>query len=68
MESSLTNDLSALETETFEIQDTAQLNTDQPAWSSCSTSSCCGCSSCSCGATSCSGSATSSTSTTSCSG
>ncbi|HIW61488.1 MAG TPA: hypothetical protein H9881_03445 [Candidatus Stackebrandtia excrementipullorum] len=68
MESSLRADLSALEMETFEIQDTTELVTDQPAWSSCSTSSCCGCSSCSCGATSCSGSATSSTSTTSCSG
>ncbi|TWJ15379.1 hypothetical protein LX16_1082 [Stackebrandtia albiflava] len=66
MESSLKNDLSALETETFEIQDTTELALDQPAWSSCSTSSCCGCSSCSCSSTSCS--STSSTSTTSCSG
>nr|PKY82491.1 hypothetical protein CYJ24_11635 [Actinomyces naeslundii] len=66
MRNTLTESLQALETETFEIIDSATVMGDAAAWSSCSTSSCCGCSSCSCSSTSCH--STSSTSTTSCSG
>ncbi|MGY5765314.1 hypothetical protein ACXET9_08935 [Brachybacterium sp. DNPG3] len=66
MSSKLSSDLSVLETETFEIVDSAEVMLDAGiAWSSCSTSSCCGCSSSSCSSTSCS--STSSSSTTSCS-